>query len=97
MTDQEMLDNYFNKKPFNEEVGIRGNVTPGAQRQIFVSPGVETGGVGSSNIQPQRYPLPVSEGGGGDGGGSGVITGIILAFNGTAYYCDLNGAIKGPV
>lgn len=36
-------------------------------------------------------------GGPGNGGGGDVIEDIIIVFNGTAYYCTLNGVVGDPV
>ena len=50
----------------------------------------------SLNKRPPADPILGSSSTGGAGSGS-VIPDIIIVFNGTAKYCDLNGVIKGNV
>lgn len=79
----DVIQRFFEKKPFNDEQGLRGPNVPLEPLREVLGPGGTTGGVGSYQVE-QRLPTPppVEMGALGGTGGSGTIR---------ARYIDTSG------
>lgn len=56
-----------------------------------------TGEGRDKDVTPPKTPMDPIVQGAPDSGASGIIPDIIITFNGTAYYNDLDGKTKGTV